>query len=74
MSVDPMPLASGSLPSEDVQLMAQLALNVNLSSSIMGSVASASNFLVSDLPTPNTIPSNTPPPPPMKTTNKLMRT
>jgi len=48
--------------------MAQIAQNVNISSSTMRSVAGASN-LVSDLPTPNTIPSNTPPPPP--TTNKL---
>jgi len=72
LSADPVPLASGSLPSEEVQLMAQIAQNVNLSSSTMGSVAGASNFLVSQLPTPNTIPSYTPPPPPpMKTTNKL---
>ena len=71
MSADPVPLASGSLPSEEVQLVAQIAQNVNISSSTMGFVAGASNFLVSDLPTPNTIPSNTPSPPPMKTTNKL---
>ena len=68
LSADPMPLASGSLPSEEVQLMAQTGQNVNLSSSTMGSVAGASNFLVSKLPTPDTIPSYTPPPPPMKTT------
>ena len=37
----------------------------------MGFVTGASNFLVSDLPTPKTIPSYTPPPPPMKATNKL---
>ena len=71
LSADPVPLASGSLPSVEVQLMAQTGQNVNLSSSTMGSVAGASNFLVSDLPTPKTIPSYTPPPPPMKTTNKL---
>jgi len=71
MSADLVPLASGSLPYEEVQLMAQLAQNVNISSSTMGSNASARNFLISDLPTPNTIPSPTPPPPPMKTTNKL---
>jgi len=71
MSADPMSLGSGSLPSEEVQLLAQTAQNVNISSSTMGYVAGASNFLVSDLPTPNIIPSNTPPPPPMKTTNKL---
>jgi len=70
MLADPVSLASGSLPSEEVQLMAQTGQNVNLSSSTMGSVAGASNFLVSDLPTPNTIPSYTPPPPPMKTTTK----
>lgn len=69
LSADPMPLASGSLPSVEVQLMAQTGQNINISSSTMGSVADASNFLVSDLPTPNTIPSYTPPPPPMKTTN-----
>lgn len=66
--VDPMPLASGSLPSEEVQLMAQNGQNVNPSSSTMGSVAGANNFLVSDLPTPHFIPSSTPPPPQMKTT------
>ncbi|XP_039682976.1 DNA ligase 1-like [Medicago truncatula] len=69
LSADPAPLALGSLPSVEVQLMAQTGQNVNLSSSTMGSVAEASNFLVSNLPTPNTIPSYTPPPPPMKTTN-----
>jgi len=37
----------------------------------MGSVVGASNFLVYDLPTPNTIPSFTPQPSPMKATNKL---
>ena len=47
--------------------MAQPNQNVNFSSSTMGSVAGASNFLVSNLPTPNTIPSYTPPPP-MRTT------
>ena len=51
--------------------MAQTGQNVNLSSSTTRSVAGASNFLVSDLPTPNNIPSSTPPPPPMKTTKKL---
>jgi len=71
MSAYPVPLASGSLPSEEVQLMAQLAQHVNLFSSTMGSVAGGSNFLVSYLPTPNTIPSFTPPPPPMKAKNKL---
>jgi len=71
LSADLVPLASGSLPSEGIQLMAQTTQNVNLSSSIMGSTAGASNYLVSQLPTPNTIPSSTPPPPPMKTTNKL---
>jgi len=64
ISADPVPLASGSFPSEEVQLMAQTGQNINLFSSTMGSVAGASNFLVSDLPTPNTIPSYTPPPPP----------
>ncbi|KEH17115.1 hypothetical protein MTR_0043s0140 [Medicago truncatula] len=68
LSADPAPLASGSLPSIEVQLMAQTAQNVNLSSSTMGSVVGASNFLVSDLPTPNTIPSYTPQPPQIKTT------
>lgn len=68
LSADPVPMASGSLPSAEVQLMAQTGQNVNLSSSTMGSVAGASNFLVSNLPTPDTIPSYTPPPPPMKTT------
>jgi hypothetical protein len=68
LSADPVPMASGSLPSVEVQLMAQTGQNVNLSSSTMGSVAGTSNFLVSNLPTPDTIPSYTPPPPPMKTT------
>lgn len=68
LSADPTPLASRSLPSVEVQLMAQPDQNVNISSSTMGSVAGASNFLVSNLPTPNTIPSSTPPPPPIKTT------
>ncbi|XP_024642227.1 uncharacterized protein [Medicago truncatula] len=68
LSVDPMPLASGSLPSEEVQLMAQNGQNVNPSSSTMDSVAGATNFLVSDLPTPPFIPSSTPPPQQMKTT------
>jgi len=71
LSADLVPLASGSLPSVEVQLMAQTSQNVNLSSSTMGYVAGASNFLVSDLPTPKTIPSFTPPPPQTKTTNKL---
>ena len=57
LSADPVPLASGSLPSVEVQLMAQTGQNVNLSSSTIGYVAGASNFLVSDLPTPKTIPS-----------------
>lgn len=70
LSVDPMPLASGSLPSEEVQLMAQNGQNVNPSSSSMDSVAGATNFLVSDLPTPPFIPSSTPPPPQMKTTTR----
>jgi len=68
MSANPVPLASGSLPSEEIQLMAQTGHNINLSLSTMGSVAGARNFLVSDLPIPNIIPSYTPPPPPMKTT------
>jgi len=71
MSADPVPLASRSLPFEEVQLMAQTTQNVNISSSTMGSITGASNFLVSDFPTPNTIPLNTLPPPPIKTTDKL---
>ena len=63
LSADLVPMASGSLPSAEVQLMAQTGQNVNLSSSTMGSVAGTSNFLVSNLPTPDTIPSYTPPPP-----------
>jgi hypothetical protein len=39
LSADPMPLASGSLPSVEVQLMAQTGQNVNPSSFTMGSVA-----------------------------------
>jgi len=36
MSADLVPLASGSFPSEEVQLMAQIAHNVNISSSLLG--------------------------------------
>lgn len=63
LSAYPMPLASGSLPSMEVQLMAQTGQNINISSSTMGSVAGVNNFFVSDLPTRNVIPSSTPPPP-----------
>jgi len=38
MSVDLVPLASGSLPYEEVQLMAQITQNVNIFSSTMGSI------------------------------------
>jgi hypothetical protein len=44
---------------------------VNLSTSTMGSTAGISQYLVSSLPTPNTIPSSTPPPPQSRTTPKL---
>jgi len=71
LSTDPIPMDFRSLPSMEVQHMAQTVQNVNMSSSTMGPVAGASNFLISPLPTPNTIHSSTPPPPPIKTTNKL---
>jgi len=69
-------MASGSLPSEEVQLLAQLlpsfehAQNVNVSTSTMGSAAGVSQFLVSPLLTPNTVPLS-PPPIINKTTKKL---
>jgi len=44
---------------------------VNLSTSTIGSTAGISKYLVSSLPTPNTIPSSTSPPPQTKTTQKL---
>ncbi|XP_024638555.1 uncharacterized protein [Medicago truncatula] len=72
LSADPNPLGSGSLPSEEVQLLAQTGQNVpsaqnmeqaqfvNLSTSTMGSTVGISKYLVSSLPTPSTIPSFTP--------------
>jgi len=89
LSADPNPLASGSLPSEEVQLLVQPGQNVqldqkvqsaqnmehaqfvNLTTSTMGFTASIRKYLVSSLPTPNTIPSSTPPPPQIKTTHNL---
>jgi len=44
---------------------------VNLSTSTMGSTAGISKFFVSSFPTPITIPSSTPPPPQIKTTQNL---
>jgi len=76
LSADPNPMASGSLPSMEVHLLAQPmpseepAQNVNVSTSTMGSAAGVSQFLVSPLLTPNTIPLS-PPPIINKTTKKL---
>jgi len=73
LSADPKSMVSGSLPSKEVQLLAQTtqpAQNVNISTSTMGSTAGFSKFLVSSLPTPNTV-SLSPPPITNKTTNKL---
>lgn len=70
MSVDPNPIASGFLPSEEVKLLAQPILNVNISTSTMESAVDVSKFLLSYLPTPNIVLSSTPPPT-IKTTNKL---
>jgi len=55
LSADPNPMASGSLPSVEVQFLAQLmpfvepAQNVNVSTSTMGSAVGVSQFLVSPL-------------------------
>jgi hypothetical protein len=70
MSVDPIPQASGSLPSAEVQLMAQQTpqnQNLNFSTSTMES--EVGKFFVSPLPTPNVAPS--PPPVTNKNTSKL---
>jgi len=59
MSADPIPQASGSLPSAEVQLMAQQTPqqnpNLNYSTSTMES--EVGNFLVSPLLTPSVLPS-----------------
>jgi len=62
LSVDPAPQASRSLPSIEVQLMAQKTPNLNITTSTMES--EAGKFLISPLPTPYVLPS-----PPL-TTNK----
>ena len=71
LSADHVLLASGSLPSMEVQLMTQPNQNIYMSSSTMEVQLMTQPILISPLPTPNTIPSCTPPPPPIKTTNKL---
>jgi len=80
LSADPNPLASGSLHSVEVQLLVQPGQNVqsaqnieqcqfvNLLTSTIGSTVVISKYLVSSLPTSNTIPSSTPPLPQIKTT------
>ena len=76
LSEYPNPMDSGSLPSVEVQLLAQPmpsvepAQNVNVSTSTIGSAAGVSQFLVSPLLTPNTVPLS-PPPIINKTTTKL---
>jgi len=76
LSADPNPMASGSLPSMKVQLLAQptqtkeAVQNFNVSTSTMGSAAEVSQFLVSPLLTPNIVPLS-PPPIINKTTKKL---
>jgi len=70
MSVDPIPQASRSLPSVEIQLLAQQTpqnQNLNFSTSTMES--EDGNFLVSPLPTPSILPS--PPPLTNKNTSKL---
>jgi len=70
MSVDPIPQASRSLPSAEIQLLAQQTpqnQNLNFSTSTMES--EDGNFLVSPLPTPSILPS--PPPLTNKNTSKL---
>jgi len=71
MSADPIPQASGSLPSAEVQLMAHLTpeqnRNLNFSTSTMES--EVEKFLISPLPTPSVLPS--PPPITNKNTGKL---
>jgi len=71
MSVDPIPQASGSLPSAEVQRIAQQTpqqnQNLNFSTSTMES--EVGKFLVSPLPIPNVLPS--PPPLTNKNASKL---
>jgi len=70
ISVNPNPITSGSLPSEEVQLLAQPPQNVNISKLTMELTADVRKFLLFSLPIPSIIPSSTPPPK-IKTTNKL---
>ena len=69
LSADLNPLASGSLPSAEVQLLAQKNQNVNVSTLTMGSTAGINKYLVSPLPTPNIVPLS---PPPITKTNKKL--
>ena len=58
MSVDPIPQASGSLPSAEVQLLAkQTPQNQNLNFSTSTIESEVGKFLVSPLPTPSVLPS-----------------
>jgi len=71
MSVDPVPQASGSLPSAEVQLMAQQTPQQNqyLNFSTSTTESEVGKFFVSPLPTPSVLLS--PPPLTNKTTSKL---
>lgn len=75
MSADPNPMASGSMPLVQVQLVqptqdVEPAQNINVSTSTIGSIADVSKYLVSHLMTPNTVPLS-PPPITNKSTKKL---